>query len=270
MNWEDKMKNDRAFSIGTITLLGVPIILILLILPITALILDILILLNLLSVLVILTAVLRTKKTYYIASLPTLLLLSTLFNLAVNISATRLILTKGAAFDGWLITAIASLMPASNEITYLVMSCFLFVAINTVQLAVVNKKVARVVEVAAQFVLDALPDKQMAIDAEYSAGTIDQNEAASRKAVLLKHSDYYCAMNGATKIISSNVIVILIIFVLTITGGIAIGILLKGESINGALKTYIPLGTGSGLLFMLHAVLLSITAVIAVIRAASE
>lgn len=254
------MKNNSRFSAGTITLLSIPVILILLILPIPALILDILISLNLLSVLAILTAVFRTKKTDYIASLPTLLLLSTVFSAVVNISAARLILTKGAAFDGWLITAIASLVPGSTKTTGLIAGCVLFIALIAVLLIVITNRAARIVKAATRFSLDALPAKQMTIDCEYNAGTIDQNEAASRKAILLKHSDYYGAMNGTTKIISGNAKAILIIFVLTIAGGIAIGTLLWDESINEAANIFIPLAIGSGLLFMLHAVLVSITA----------
>ena len=99
----------------------------------------------------------------------------------------------------------------------------------------------------------------MAIDAEYNAEVINENEAAFMKAVILKESDYYGAMNGTSRFISGNLKIILIIFVLTIAGGIAIGTLLKDVSFIEAVKTYIPLGIGSGLFIMLHAVLVSIT-----------
>ena len=240
-----------------------------LIVPLPTVFLDTFMALNLVISLLVLLVVLYNKKPTDFSLFPWVLLVVTVFGLALNVSSTRLILAQGEGFDGRMIKAFSSFVVGSGGTTGLVVGFVIFVAIIAVQLLVITKGATRVSEVAARFTLDSLPGKQMAIDAEYSAGGIDQKEATLRKELLQKESDFYGAMDGASKFISGNVKFAVFITVINILGGIIIGVTLHGEPLLTALATYTTFSIGDGLLSQLPALLVSTAMGIVVTRAAS-
>ena len=242
-----------------IIMIGTALVLVLLVIPIPALALDILLAVNLLFALTMLLIVFRTKKTTVFIYYPTMLLLSICFGLAVNLAATRLILIKGVNFDGMLINTLASLV-TKFENTGLVMELVFFIVLNVIQMTVVVKGSTRIAEIAARFTLDALPAKQMTIEAEYNSGAITEEEAVARKNELQKEVDFYGTMDGSSKFISGNEKVRILIIAVSIIGGILIGVLYKDESIIAAIRIYIPLIISNGILCLIPSFLLSLTA----------
>jgi flagellar biosynthesis protein FlhA len=249
--------------------LAVIVVLGMLIIPLPTVILDAFMTLNLVLSLLVLLIVLYNRKPTDFSLFPTVLLVVTVLGLALNISSTRLILTQGTRFDGRMIRAFATFVVGSSGTIGLVVGFVIFIAIIVVQKVVITKGATRVSEVAARFTLDSLPGKQMAIDAEYSSGAIDQKEAASKKEVLQRESDFYGAMDGASKFISGNVTFAIFIIVLDLLGGIIIGVVLQGESVINAMGTYASLTIGDGLLSQLPALLISVSMGIVVTRAAA-
>ena len=240
-----------------------------LIIPLPTVILDVAMSMNLVIALLVLLIVLFNKKPTDFSLFPTVLLVVTIFGLALNISSTRLILTQGARFDGRMIKAFSTFVVGTGGTTGLVVGLIIFIAIIAVQVVVITKGATRVSEVAARFTLDSLPGKQMAIDAEYSSGAIDQKEAAARKESLQRESDFYGAMDGASKFISGNVKFAIFVTVIDILGGIIIGASLHGEPIVSAMATYTSFTIGDGLLSQLPALLVSTAMGIVVTRAAA-
>jgi flagellar biosynthesis protein FlhA len=212
--------------------------------------------LNLIFALAILIAVLRTRKARDFASYPTMLLLSILFGLAVNIAAVRLILSKGPDFDCRLILAVSSLFTGSGNIRLGICLGIFFVILG-IQMIITAKGAARVAEVAARFALDSGPAKMTTIEAEYNSGAITEDEAAARKNAVQRESDFLCSMDGAAKFITGNDKVKLIVIGVSIIGGILIGTLLRAETISDALRTYVSLSIANGFFFMVHGFLLS-------------
>ena len=263
------MKDEKKFlSFAKGTIFFIAAILILLLIPVPALVLDILIALNLIFALALFIIVLNSRNAAAFTLLPTSLLVSTIFNLAVYISAARLILTKGPDFDGRLIQAVAS-FAAKSGYTGLVIGYVLFILITAVQIIVVVKGTVRVAEVAARFTLDSMQVKMMAVETEHSSGSITEEEAQRRKAGIQKESDFLGALDGASKFISGNEKVRILIIAVSTIGGILIGTLTQDQTVNEAAGTYIPLVIGSGFLFLLHGLLLSLTVGIVVTRTAS-
>ena len=254
---------------GGLIALVVIVVLAMLIIPLPTVILDVAMSMNLVVSLLVLLIVLYNKKPTDFSLFPTVLLVVTLFGLALNISSTRLILTQGARFDGRMIKAFSTFVVGSGGPTGLVVGLIIFIAIITVQVIVITKGATRVSEVAARFTLDSLPGKQMAIDAELSSGAIDQKEATSRKDSLQRESDFYGAMDGASKFISGNVKFAIFVTVIDILGGIIIGVSLHGEPILSAMGTYTSFTIGDGLLSQLPALLISTAMGIVVTRAAA-
>jgi len=229
-----------------ITIGSVLMMILLLLIPLPALLLDILWGLNLVFVLLILGIKLHSKKVSESSLLPTGLLLSTVIGLLTQISFGRLILTKGEAFDGRIIRLFSSFAAGSGGIKALIMSFVFFIAINLFLALVFIKGAARVAEVAARFTLDALPFKQTGIDEEHNSGTITEREAVAKKDALQRESDFYGALDGASKFISGNFKFSLFITAISIIGGIFIGTSLNGETIYGAMMTYVPLSLANG------------------------
>jgi len=254
---------------GGLIALVVVVVLGMFIIPLPTIILDALMSMNLIVSLLVLLIVLYNKKPTDLSLFPTVLLVVTVFGLALNISSTRLILTQGSRFDGRMIKAFATFVVGSGGTTGLVVGFVIFISIIAVQILVITKGATRVSEVAARFTLDSLPGKQMAIDAEYSSGAIDQKEAALRKENLQRESDFYGSMDGASKFISGNVKFAIFITVVDILGGIIIGVTLRGENILNALGIYTTLSIGDGLLSQLPALLVSTAMGIVVTRAAA-
>jgi flagellar biosynthesis protein FlhA len=237
------------------------------IVPIPAVLLDVLLALNLtISVLIILISLFSKKATDF-SIFPTMLLITTVFGLALNISSTRLILAQGSKFSGHLIRAFATFVVGTGGTEGLVIGFIIFIIIIAVQAIVITKGATRIAEVAARFTLDGMPGKQMAIDAEYNSGAISEEEAIRKKADLQREVDFYGQMDGASKFISGNVKVGIFISVIDLVGGFIIGMALHGEDFQTAITTYTSLTIGDGLLSQLPALLISTATGIIVTRA---
>jgi len=254
---------------GSLMGLAVVVVLAMFIVPLPTVILDALMALNFVVSLLVLLIVLDNKKPTDISLFPTFLLVITIFGLALNISSTRLILIQGTRFNGRMIRAFATFVVGSGGTIGLVVGFVIFIAIIAVQKIVITKGATRISEVAARFTLDGMPQKQMAIDTEYSSGAIDQKEATARKEALQRESDFFGAMDGASKFISGNITFAILIIVIDVLGGFIIGVALNGESFDTALATYTSLSIGDGLLSQLPALLVSAAMAIVVTRAAA-
>jgi flagellar biosynthesis protein FlhA len=250
--------------------LGVVMVVIMIIVPLPTVLLDTLMALNLVLSLLVLLIVLYTKKPTDFSVFPTVLLVLTVFGLALNISSTRLILSKGAAFDGRMIRAFASFVVGTGGVEGLVVGTIIFVAIIAVQMVVITKGAVRIAEVAARFALDMLPGKQMAIEAEYNSGAITEEESLARKNEMTQEANFYGAMDGASKFISGNVKVGIFITIINVVGGIIVGVVLHGEPITAAVGTYISFCVGDGLLSQFPALLVSTATGIIVTRSVSN
>jgi flagellar biosynthesis protein FlhA len=249
--------------------LGVIMVIIMFIIPLPTVILDSLMAMNLVLSLLILLKVLYDKKPTDFSLFPVALLIVTVFSLALNVSSTRPILTKGANFDGRMIKAFSTFVVGSADTKGLVTGFIIFIVIIAVQAMVITKGATRISEVAARFTLDSLPGKQMAIDAEYNSGAIDQKESLLRKEALQRESDFYGSMDGASKFISGNVKVGILITAVNIIGGMIIGSTLNGEPLQNALGTYVSFSIGDGLLSQFPALFISTAMGIVVARAAA-
>ena len=235
-----------------------------LIVPLPTWLLDILLATNLSLSVAILLVVLYVPDALAIATFPTLLLLTTLFRLALNVSTSRLILLQANAGD--VIKAFGGFVVRGNY----VVGAVVFLVLTIIQFVVIAKGSERVAEVGARFVLDAMPGKQMAIDAEVRAGTLDGNEARRRRRQLSRESQFYGSMDGAMKFVKGDVIASLVITVVNILGGLAIGVGQKGMPAVDALKRYGLLTIGDGLVSQIPALVLSTAAGVLVTRVASE
>ncbi|MDR0760057.1 MAG: flagellar biosynthesis protein FlhA, partial [Treponema sp.] len=240
------------------------------IVPLPTVLLDALMALNLVLSLFILLIVLYTKKPTDFSVFPTVLLVITVFGLALNISSTRLILIRGAAFDGRMVRAFSTFVVGSGGAEGLVVGFIIFIVIVAVQAAVITKGATRIAEVAARFALDAMPGKQMAIEAEYNSGAITEEESIARKNDLQREVDFYGAMDGSSKFVSGNVKVGILITAVNILGGIIIGSVFHGEPISSAIGTYVAFSIGDGLLSQFPALLVSTATGIIVTRSVSD
>lgn len=234
------------------------------IVPLPTWLLDVLLATNLSLSVAILLVVLYVPDALAIATFPTLLLLTTLFRLALNVSTSRLILLQANAGD--VIKAFGGFVVRGNY----VVGAVVFLILTVIQFIVIAKGSERVAEVAARFVLDAMPGKQMAIDAEVRSGTIDGNEARRRRRMLSRESQFYGSMDGAMKFVKGDVIASLVITVVNILGGLAIGVGQRGMPAVDALKRYGLLTIGDGLVSQIPALVLSTAAGVLVTRVASE
>jgi type III secretion protein V len=236
----------------------------LMIVPLPTWILDILLATNLSGAVAILLVVLYVNDAIGIATFPTLLLLTTLFRLGLNVASARLILLQANA--GEVIHAFGTFVVRGNY----VVGAVVFLILTIIQFVVIAKGSERVAEVGARFALDAMPGKQMAIDAELRSGTIDGNEARRRRRQLSRESQFYGAMDGAMKFVKGDVIASLIITVINILGGLAIGVGQRDMQVVDALKRYGLLTIGDGLVSQIPALVLSTAAGVLVTRVASE
>jgi type III secretion protein V len=234
------------------------------IVPLPTWLLDLLIAANLSAAVAILLVVLYVPDALAIATFPTLLLLTTLYRLGLNVASSRLILLQANA--GAVIRAFGSFVVRGNY----VVGGVVFLILTVIQFVVIAKGGERVAEVGARFVLDAMPGKQMAIDAELRSGSIDGSEARRRRRALSRESQFYGSMDGAMKFVKGDVIASLIITVINILGGLAIGVLQRGMDVTDALKRYGLLTIGDGLVSQIPALVLSTAAGVLVTRTASE
>ena len=236
----------------------------LMIVPLPTWLLDILLATNLAAGVTILLVTLYVTDALKIAAFPTLLLITTLFRLALNVSSTRLILSQGNA--GEVIRAFGDFVVRGNY----VVGAVVFLILTIIQFVVIAKGSERVAEVGARFTLDAMPGKQMAIDAELRSGAIDNGEARHRRRELNRESQFYGAMDGAMKFVKGDVIASLLITIINILGGLAIGIGQKDMSAVAALKKYGLLTIGDGLVSQIPALVIATAAGVLVTRVASE
>ncbi|MGQ9698649.1 MAG: FHIPEP family type III secretion protein, partial [Armatimonadota bacterium] len=203
--------SDLAVALAAVTVVGMMII------PLPQVLLDVLLSLNVALALTVLLVSVYVEEPLQFAAFPSLLLLVTLFRLGLNISATRLILLNGEA--GAVIAAFGAFVVGGN----LVVGVVVFIVLIVIQFIVITNGAGRVAEVAARFTLDAMPGKQMAIDADLNAGLIDENEAKRRRQRVAKEADFYGAMDGASKFIRGDAIAAILIVVVNVVGGFVIG-----------------------------------------------
>src|SRR5215475_50680 len=236
----------------------------LMIVPLPTFLLDVFLTINITTAITILMVSLYIANPTQIASYPTLLLITTLYRLSLDISATRLILLKADA--GEVIRSFGMFVVSGN----FVVGAVIFLIITLVQFIVITKGAERVAEVSARFTLDAMPGKQMSIDADLRAGIIDFHRARARREGLSRESQFYGAMDGAMKFVKGDAIASIVITLINIVGGLIIGIAMNDMSAMEAVQTYSILTIGNGLVSQIPALLISISAGMVVTRVASE
>ena len=238
---------------------GVIAIIVILIVPMPSFVLDILLSLSITSSILILMTGLFIKKPLEFSSFPTVLLVTTLFRLSLNITSMRIILTHGQDGEesaGQVIKAFGMMMTQGNFIIGLI----LFAILVLVNFVVITKGSGRIAEVAARFTLDSMPGKQMAIDADLSSGLIDSDEAKRRRKEVEQESGFFGAMDGASKFVRGDAVAGIVITLVNIVGGMLIGIFSHGMDPGTAAKTYILLTIGDGLVTQIPALIISIAA----------
>lgn len=245
--------------------LFVILIVLLLLIPLRPFMLDTLFIINISVSLIILLITMNIRESLEFSIFPSLLLITTLFRLGLNISSTRLILTEqGAA--GQVIAAFGSFVLQGN----VVVGTIIFIIIVLVQFIVISKGAERVAEVAARFTLDAMPGKQMAIDADLNSGLITEAEAKIRRYKIQKEADFYGAMDGATKIVKGDAVMSIIITVINFCAGVIIGLVQSGMSFSEVLQVYSIATIGDGLVSQIPALLISTATGMIVTRAVSD
>ncbi|MBE1162728.1 flagellar biosynthesis protein FlhA [Dyella acidiphila] len=247
-----------------ILVLGMIAILIILFTPIPGALLDFLLVLNFTAALLVLLITFFTDTPLSFSTFPSLLLITTLFRLALNISATRLILDKGNA--GRVINAIGSYVVGGNYVIGLVV----FLILVVVQYVVVTSGAQRVAEVAARFTLDSMPGKQMSIDADMNMGLIDEHEAKRRRGQIEKEASFYGAMDGATKFVKGDAIAGIMIILIDIVGGLAVGMLQHGLPWTESVHRYTLLTVGDGIVTQIPSLVIAVATGIIITRAASD
>ena len=228
-------------NLDVLVAIGVIGIVLMIIIPLPKGVLDVLLALNITLSVVIMLITMFTTNVLQLSVFPTLLLVTTLFRLALNISSTRLILTEADA--GSIITAFGDFVVGGNYAVGII----IFIIIVIVNFLVITNGAGRVAEVSARFTLDAMPGKQMSIDADLNSGLIDEATAKSRRQDLQSEADFYGAMDGASKFVKGDAIAGIIITLINIVGGIIIGVMMKGMSAGDAASKYIILTVGDGL-----------------------
>jgi len=245
--------------------IGVIGVVVILVLPLPTPFVDIFLTLNLCIALIILLVSMYTKEALEFSVFPALLLVVTLFRLALNVATMRLILGEGA-YAGQVIETFGGFV-IGNDIVVGVIIFLILVLINFI---VITKGAGRIAEVAARFTLDAMPGKQMAIDADLNAGLIDEQQARSRREKIAREAEFHGAMDGASKFVRGDAIAGIIIIIVQIVGGFIIGIARMGYSWNEAIETYTRLTIGDGLMSQIPALMISVGAGMIVSRSASE
>jgi flagellar biosynthesis protein FlhA len=256
------MRNSRTGLIGVPA--AVIAIVVMLVVPMPTVVLDILISLNITAAVVILLMTMHVKRPLEFSVFPSVLLVATLFRLALNVSATRLVLLHGYA--GSVISSFGNFVVGGQ----LVVGLVVFLILIVIQFVVVTSGAGRVAEVAARFTLDAMPGKQMAIDADLNSGLIDEQTARKRRQEIADEADFYGAMDGASKFVRGDAIAAIIITAIALVGGLSVGILQMHLSVSDAVHRFSLLSVGDGLVSQIPALLLSISTGLVVTRAATD
>jgi flagellar biosynthesis protein FlhA len=249
---------DMAMAVGVVIIVA------LLILPLPSVIVDLLIALNIALSIGIMLMTMYISSPMEFTVFPTVLLLVTLFRLGINIAASRLILINGDA--GKIISTFGTLIVGGNYVVGVV----IFLMLMIIQFVVINNGAGRVAEVSARFTLDAMPGKQLSIDADLNSGMIDEKEARARRRAIEAEADFYGAMDGASKFVKGDSIAAVIIMVVNILGGIVIGMVQRNMQILDALQSYTLLTIGGGLAIQIPALLVSSASGLIVTRSTSE
>lgn len=250
--------SDIVLAVAVVSVIGMMMV------PLPTFLLDILLVTNIAISVTMLMISIYIQSALKLASYPTILLITTMFRLALNVSATRLILLTGS--PGEVIHSFGTFVIRGN----FVVGAVIFIVLMLIQFLVVSKGSERVAEVAARFTLDAMPGKQMSIDADLRAGAFDLDEARRRRAELNRESQLFGAMDGAMKFVKGDTIAGLIVVVINVTAGIIIGVVQKGLTAGEAVQKYSLLTIGDGLVEIIPSLLSSLTAGMIVTRVASE
>src|SRR5271165_5204497 len=249
--------------------IGIMAILVVLLLPLPPWLLDISLALSLsFSILILMTAVFIQRPLEF-SAFPTVLLITTMMRLALNLASTRLILshgTEGTAASGYVIQAFGKLIMQGNFLIGII----IFAILVIVNFVVITKGSGRIAEVAARFTLDSMPGKQMAIDADLSSGLIDEKDARLRRKQLEQESNFFGAMDGASKFVRGDAIAGLLIVAINVVGGIIIAVAQKGMSFSDATQTFTLLSVGDGLVSQMPALIVSTAAGLMVSKAGVE
>jgi len=244
-------------------------ILVFMVIPLPTILLDLLLAFNITFALVILLVGMYILRPLELSAFPSILLLATLFRLSLNVASTRIILLnghEGQLAAGKVIKAFGAFVVGGNYVVGIIV----FLILVVINFLVITKGAGRIAEVAARFTLDAMPGKQMSIDADLNAGIINEEEAKQRRELIAREAEYYGAMDGANKFVRGDAIAGIIITLINIFGGLAIGVLQNGMSFSGAAQNYTLLTVGDGLVTQIPALVISTAAGIVVSRAGSE
>ncbi len=258
-----KANTDVCIAVGIIGIL------LIMVLPLPAPVLDLLLAMNLALSLVTILVALYTLEPLEFAIFPSLLLFLTLFRLALNISSVRLILlhgNQGPDAAGAVIKAFGNFVIGGN----FVVGVIVFSILVVINFVVITKGAGRIAEVAARFTLDAMPGKQMAIDADLNAGLINEQQARRRRQAIQQEADFYGAMDGASKFVRGDAIASILITFVNVIGGIIIGVLQQGMQVQQALQTYTILTVGDGLISQIPALIISTAAGVVVTKVTTE
>jgi flagellar biosynthesis protein FlhA len=264
-----RSKSDPAVVSELMTVFGVVTILVVMIIPLPPMLLDFLLALNITLAIAILLIAMYTLKPLDFSIFPSVLLVTTLFRLSLNVASTRLILlhgNEGSLAAGRVIKSFGSFVVGGDYVVGMIV----FIILVIVNFVVITKGATRIAEVAARFTLDAMPGKQMSIDADLNAGLIDEDEAKRRRSTTAREAEFYGAMDGAAKFVRGDAIAGIIITLINIIGGFIIGVLQKKLSVVDAAQNYTLLTIGDGLVSQIPALTISTAAGIVVSRAASE
>jgi flagellar biosynthesis protein FlhA len=253
--WKSLLKhNDVLLAVGVVLIITMMLI------PLPPLLLDILLTINIALSVTILLVTLYTRDPLQYSTFPTILLFSTLFRLGLNVSTTRLILLHGEA--GQVVHAFGNFVIGGNY----VVGMLLFIILIIINFIVITNGAGRVSEVAARFTLDAMPGKQLSIDAELNSGSIDDKEARRRRLAIQREADFYGTMDGASKFVKGDAIAAIIITVINIVGGLIIGVMQMGMPVEQAAATFTTLSVGDGLVSQMPALIISAATGILVTR----
>ncbi|MGO4595736.1 flagellar biosynthesis protein FlhA [Leifsonia sp. 2TAF2] len=258
------MKPNKGLAAKVAVPIGVVGIIMLLVVPVPSWMLDLLIIVNIMLALVVLLTTMFVKKPLDFSVFPSLLLVATLFRLGLNVASTRLVLGDG--FAGQVIQAFGHVAVGGS----IIIGAVVFLILVVIQFIVVTKGAERVAEVGARFTLDAMPGKQMAIDADLNAGLITEEQARTRRAEVSAEADFYGAMDGASKFVKGDAIAGILIIVINVVGGIAIGMIQRGMELGDAVNSYTLLTIGDGLVSQIPALLMAVSTGMIVTRSNAE
>ena len=262
------LPNLRSALSGSVLPAGILILVAMMVLPLPSILLDVFFVTNILVSLLVLMVAMHTYRPLDFSSFPSLLLIATVLRLGLNVASTRVVLTEGHSGSdaaGEVIEAFGAFVIAGNY----AVGIFVFVILIIINLVVITKGAGRVSEVSARFTLDAMPGKQMAIDADLNAGVLSNEEAKQRREDIASEADFYGAMDGASKFVKGDAVASILILVINVVGGLIIGITQHDMPVTAAAENYVLLSIGDGLVAQIPSLLLAISTAVIVTRVSS-